>query len=98
MKELVKCDGCGNYAHKTRIKTIDGKNLCPHCANVTHVTSPEPALPHGNTPEPDKPKNVKDIDYKAQGKCCPCCGRVVSVEAYERMKTKFSKYEGLFSE
>ena len=33
MRQLVKCDGCGVYAHSSKIKVVNGKNLCLHCAN-----------------------------------------------------------------
>jgi hypothetical protein len=33
MRQLVKCDGCGVFAHSSKIKVVNGKNLCLHCAN-----------------------------------------------------------------
>ena len=33
MKQLVKCDGCGVYAHQSKIKVVNGKNLCLNCTN-----------------------------------------------------------------
>jgi hypothetical protein len=33
MRQLVKCDGCGVYAHQSKIEVVNKKNLCLHCAN-----------------------------------------------------------------
>ena len=33
MKQLVKCDCCGVYAHQSKIKVVNGKNLCLNCTN-----------------------------------------------------------------
>jgi hypothetical protein len=49
--------------------------------------------------EPEqKTKTVKEIDWNAQGRNCPCCGLTISLEKYLRLKEKFSKYQGLFVE
>jgi len=44
-----------------------------------------------------KGKKVKLIDLEAKGQNCPCCGATISMEKYEILKKKLSKFEGLFA-
>ena len=57
MRQLVKCDGCGVYAHPSKIKVVNGKNLCLHCANPpkSNNTAPTPDSPLESTVKASAP-------------------------------------------
>jgi hypothetical protein len=67
---------------------------------------PEPEAP--GPAQPENTRQVKEIDFERVGRNCPCCGRPISPEAYERsispeaynrIKKAFSeKYPGLFKD
>jgi hypothetical protein len=98
LRELVECDSCHCYAHQTRVKVVDGRQLCPNCVAKNEKPAVEAPQPSSVVDEPAKPKPVKEIDYTSQGKNCPLCGRGMNPETYERIKQKYAdKYGGLFA-
>jgi hypothetical protein len=105
LQELVKCDKCRLLVHRSRITQIDEENVCPHCqektcppANPQAVeTGTETSEPSREEPKTKPAKPVEEIDYAAQGYCCPICNCVVNKNVYESMKRKFAQYPELFS-
>ena len=99
-KAKYHCDFCGPRLDG-QFHEVPGRGLvCNTCSrDVEVVAKPvkgEEAVAPPTEEIKETEKAVKPVDLEAKGCLCPVCGRVVSEALYERLKTKYVDYEGLF--
>lgn len=81
------CDKCGVTREAWEVGEKNGKMLCSVCKSPVKEIE---------APSMKQPPTAKKLDVEERGAACPVCGRTLAADLYERLKTKFAQFTGLF--